>query len=553
MIGGNRVTGSKHTKPVPDNPKHPISLIRTHSSQHLRPSFEAAISGFSTIPDDEDGGLEATLLKLEGRYDRSPPKTAQGDGATICRTKSTSAEERLHVNSKTNLAHSKSAHSLASTYRSGPYLRQPASISKIRKPGTKTVSTRSGRSKSSVANSEGSYSSIPLLERGLVDDLIKKPKRYPKSSSAAKPPRPLFETQSDVGNEQELGASNCSTEMLEKTEGSGRIPQGSILSHRPLSTRDGSFLLDDDDNLSDLSSELSVEVDVDDHLDVKAHLTSPVAGAPSIAIPGHELPLHPLAHPPSPAFSFHHAVTSVPAIDPMSYQQKPLTPLPSPTPGEMVSSSQVPLSQILPGRKSAAVASATVTTSAGHIPFVLACESEILAQQLTLVEKAALSEIEWSDLVDMKWENKSSNILNWVDYLAAKDNKGIDIVITRFNIVVKWVLSEIVMTQDIFERSQALIKYVHIASRARQLRNYASMLQITIALTSIDCTRLKATWDMVPDKEKTLLKEMETLIQPIRNFHELRAEMETANLQDGCIPFLGKYNAHMPVDSTDDL
>lgn len=544
VIGGNKVTGLKHAKPIPDNSHHPVSLIRTHSSQHLRPSFEAAISGFSTIPDDEDGGLEATLLKLEGRYERSPPKIAKGGSASIHRTKIASAEGRLPVESKANLAHSKSAHSLASTYRSNPRLRQPASTSKIRKLGTKTVSTRSGQSKSSVANSDGSYSSIPLLERGLVNDLIRKPKNDPKLSSAVKLPRPLFEAPSAGGYEKKLGSSDPSIGLGEKTEGSGSIPQGSILSHRPPSTRDGSFLLDDDDNLSDLSSELSVEVEVDDCSDVKAHLASPAGAAPIMAVPGHELPLHPLAHPPSPASSFHHAVTSVPAINPMLYQQKPLTPLPSPTQGEISSGNQVPLSQILSGRKSATVASATVTTSAGHIPFVLACESEILAQQLTLVEKAALSEIEWSDLVDMKWENKSPSVLNWVDYLAAKDNKGVDIVINRFNIVVKWVLSEIVMTQDIFERSRAIIKYIHIASHARQLHNYASMLQITIALTSIDCTRLKATWDMVPDKEKTLLNEVETLIQPIRNFHELRVEMETANLQNGCIPFLGKYTVH---------
>ena len=165
------------------------------------------------------------------------------------------------------------------------------------------------------------------------------------------------------------------------------------------------------------------------------------------------------------------------------------------------------------------------------------------------MEKAALSEIEWSDLVDMKWDNKSPYVLNWVEYLAAKDNRGIDIVITRFNIVVKWVLSEIVMTQNIYERAQAITKYIHIAGHARQIHNYATMLQITIALTSIDCTRLKASWELVPELEQALLKEMETLIQPIRNFHELRVEMETANLQDGCIPFVGMYTVLTSVPS----
>lgn len=324
----------------------------------------------------------------------------------------------------------------------------------------------------------------------------------------------------------------------------GRIPHGSTLPHSKRTTCN-SFLLDEGDDLTDLSSELSVDaegdVDLDpiDRCEVEPRVASSVVGPPGTIGPEHELPTHPLAHPPSPAFSFHHAITSVPPVDPTIFQQKPLTPQPSPKQGITPPTSQVPLAHILPRRLSGAVASATVTTSAGHIPFVLACASELLAQQLTLVEKAALSEVDWSDLVDMRWDSKSPNILNWVEYLAVKHSRGIDLVITRFHIVVKWVLSEIVMTQNLHERVQAITKYIHIASHARQIHNYATMLQITIALTSIDCTRLKSTWELISEADKALLKEMETVIQPIRNFHDLRIEMETANLQDGCIPFVG--------------
>ncbi len=540
VIGGNRVTVSRQRKPIPQASQHPVSLIQTHSSQHLRPSFEAAISGFSTIPDDDDGGLEATLLKLEGKYEKSSPELAGETSGKVPRkwaadARSSPCTDRQYK-SNDQAPHSKLSQLPISSRRSNSRLRQPASVSKTRKPSTKSQSTRSGRSKSSAANSEGSYSSIPLLERGLTDGSMKKPKAPQRLNPTASRPPPLFENHAIGDAEQDSASSHPSIELVEKTDSMGRIPQGSTLPDPPPSTVDDSFLLDEDDDLTDLSSEMSMDV-IDDS-EANTPVVSVIA-APGTATSGHELPIHPLAHPPSSAFSFHHAITSVPAVNPLMYQQKPLTPQPSPNQGDMRQGSQVSLSQILPRRKSAAVASATVTTSAGHIPFVLACESEILAQQLTLVEKAALSEIEWSDLVDMKWDNKSPNILNWVEYLAAKDNRGIDIVITRFNIAVKWVLSEIVMTQNINERAQAVTKYIHIAAHARQIHNYATMLQITIALTSIDCTRLKATWELVPDPEKALLKEMETLIQPIRNFHDLRIEMETANLQDGCIPFVG--------------
>jgi hypothetical protein len=38
-----------------------------------------------------------------------------------------------------------------------------------------------------------------------------------------------------------------------------------------------------------------------------------------------------------------------------------------------------------------------------------------------------------------------------------------------------------------------------------------------------------------------MLKDLELLIQPVRNFHDLRVEMETANVQEGCIPFVGMF------------
>jgi RasGEF domain/RasGEF N-terminal motif len=553
VMGGSRAAGSKQRRPTPQTIQHPVSLMRTHSSQHLRPSFEAAISGFSTIPDDDDCGLEATLLKLEGRYERASRQVTNTRNIEDDEEQ-TPLPELLPLVDHQHKGHDQPSQSKpvqlpVSSRPSHPRLRQPSSFSRTRKPGPTSISTRSGRSKGSAARSEESYSSIPLLERGLFDDSMKERRLLPSSNLTTSTPRPVFEDVVNVKTEQDVASPHPSIELVEKTDSMGRIPQGGTFPDPQTDPQtgpgatpaDGSFLLDEDDDLTDLSSEMSM--DMIDHSEAER----PVISSPSA--PGgttnldHELLTHPLAHPPSPAVSFHQVITSVPPMNPMMYQQKPLTPQPSPTQGVMPESSQVSLSQILPRRKSTAVASATVTTSAGHIPFVLACESEVLAQQLTLVEKAALSEIEWSDLVDMKWDNKSPNILNWVEYLAGKDHKGIDIVITRFNIVVKWVVSEIVMTQNINERAQAITKYIHIAVHAKLLHNYATMLQITIALTSVDCSRLKATWDLVPDLEQARLKEMETLIQPIRNFHDLRIEMETANLQDGCIPFVGKQNS----------
>jgi hypothetical protein len=188
-----------------------------------------------------------------------------------------------------------------------------------------------------------------------------------------------------------------------------------------------------------------------------------------------------------------------------------------------------------------------------HVPFILSCESQILAQQLTLVEMAALSEVDWKDLVDMNWNSGSPSTRNWVQFLTEEERRGIDLVVGRFNLMVRWVVSEIVLVRTVEERASTIVKFIHTAAHARRICNYATMLQIAIALSSTDCSRLQKTWALVPPSERRLLKDMELLIQPVRNFHDLRMEMETANLQEGCIPFVGlyvhdlTYNAQKPA------
>ncbi|KAI5301218.1 Guanine nucleotide exchange factor lte1, partial [Ascosphaera atra] len=69
-----------------------------------------------------------------------------------------------------------------------------------------------------------------------------------------------------------------------------------------------------------------------------------------------------------------------------------------------------------------------------HAPFILAYDPKVLVEQFTLVEIAALGEIDWRDLVDMNWSNEQST-LNWADYLATDGRRGIDIVVARFNLM----------------------------------------------------------------------------------------------------------------------
>ncbi|EHY54272.1 Guanine nucleotide exchange factor lte1 [Exophiala dermatitidis] len=513
-------------------PNRAVSMINTHSSQHLRPSFEAAIAGFSAIPDDDDGGLEATLLKLEGRYEKKSPPLDQHPIDTTGRRRSLPDLGTSHqrdyplsalpdnlpepISRPTNDEIQATVNEVGSDSSSDDLPIETTRVVETEQQSPRRSSIY-GLPTESVAGSEESYNSLPLLRRPTG------PQSAGPSLILAAAPQPPATAPGYYAQDP--------PQLFHLPKG----PPASVIKHhhslvRPSTANESeqSFLLDEDENLSDLSSEISV--DIINHAEPGNRSISPMLAAPGTAISGLEIPAHPLTYASvvnlnipeennkrssDPVPPFNPAETS--QIPPPSFQQPPIQESP-------------PLQPL-----------ARLPAGPAHVPFVLACDSQVLAQQMTLVEKSALCEVEWSDLVEMRWNNKAADVLDWVECLARGDITGIDLVITRFNLVVKWALSEIVLTQDIHERARVITKFIHVAAHARRLHNYATMLQLTIALTSTDCTRLTQTWDMVADPDKSLLKHMEALVQPVRNFHDLRLEMESADLSDGCIPFIGLY------------
>lgn len=71
-----------------------------------------------------------------------------------------------------------------------------------------------------------------------------------------------------------------------------------------------------------------------------------------------------------------------------------------------------------------------------HLPFILAYDSELLARQFTLIEKDALQEVDWKELVELSWGRAvNTEVRDWVDVLNLKVIKGVELAILRFNLV----------------------------------------------------------------------------------------------------------------------
>lgn len=528
LMSGQHDVSRRQTSLIPPNPRY--ELIQTHSSQMLRRSFEAAIAQFAQIPDDDDGGIESALLKLEGKWPGSP---TSGEPAGL--SNGGSCREPGHVQHDQALGSSDPTTSEVVHRRCQTLLGTD-----LLYPQARRRLSPSRPYSDSLAGSESgeSYSSIPLLERGLSDESMKKPEPTPRSQNSTLLRSRLSRV--SIQDTTEVESSHSSIDVVQKTDSLKCIPRGST-QPVPLSRHSK----DQRGRLSGLSSELSVDIiGSQEAFDARLSLDTQSLGDSSFGIPP-----HPLAHPPSPPMTIQNprsVASCTTPMDPVLFPAEPLTPDPSPRNKNTernnlrpVNTHQVSgdvLSQTEMDRQRYNISK---NPEPDHVPFILSCESQILAQQLTLVEMAALSEVDWKDLVDMNWSSGSPSTRNWVQFLTEEERRGIDLVVGRFNLMVRWVVSEIVLVRTLEERASTIVKFIHTAAHAKRICNYATMLQIAIALSSTDCSRLQKTWALVPPSERRLLKDMELLIQPVRNFHDLRMEMETANLQEGCIPFVG--------------
>ena len=503
-----------------------LSLVRSHSSQPaLRPSFEQAVAQFAHIPDDEGGDIEATLLKLEGKYRKSPVDVSLA-----------SPQQQVEGKQATthHLDQSSGTHDARDQPKRNTVIPNVAVVplsSQFQQPGAgneENCEPKSNMTRSLYAESEESYDSTPLLERGLSTKSKHRDKAMPDAPGISVP-RPLFSPGLDTLDNE----SEHSLVSLEPNNDRGSTRRTRYLSSIPTTT--DSFLLDEDEFLSDLSSDISGEdVDRDEGpFGSSAQLLQDRAVTPTPGYRSGQLP--------SPPMTTENVAKITSQAQQFSDQRKPPTPEPSPVSridelpkNQTPETPKTPINQPLP----------TMTQNfltRRHIPFVLSFDSQVLAEQFTIIEKDALNEINWQDLINMRWHHNSPSTQNWVDFLRTQDPTGIELVTARFNVVVKWALSEIVLTQSTEERAMCIMKYIHIAQHCRKIHNYATMLQLTIALTSVDCTRLAKTWELIPASEQKVLAELETLVTPIKNFHNLRQEMETVNSEEGCIPVVAMY------------
>ncbi|KAI1076372.1 ras GEF [Whalleya microplaca] len=541
-------------------PKPDVSLFSTHSSKPImRPSFEAEAQKLAQIPDDimDDGGVESALLKLEGKFERriaklsmEPSKIPRKDLEDLNTQPRSTPEVKYHREEKWKHRHQHVGSEDVPVISPLEDDFDAAANGKLAPPrGSEAVSFLSD-------DSRQTYDSTPLLDRGLTDDGRSKTdtREWTNHSILEGPDTPAEERNDTIAS----SSQHPSYEFVEKTESIDKIQPGDTV---PMSPTDHSFLNVDNDKDSELSSDISGElIETDDYDPQPLSPEEPHPGnlnsnGDSGRISGD--------NPPSPPITFEQALQMSPEMarvpelhEHQLWSQKPLPPTPDTTPTtamyhKCLESPADPTGTKEALRNATRLSNEQQRKSSVHLPFILAFDSEVLAQQFTLIEKDALNEVDWKELIDMRWKSANNDSRSWVDFLRNTDTRGVEVVIARFNIMVKWVISEIVLTQNVEERARCIIKYLHIAAHCRKYRNFATMSQITIALTSNEVARLARTWAMVPPTDMKTMNDLEALVSPTKNFYNLRAEMEGGGTaaNTGCIPFVGIYTHDLLFNS----
>ena len=186
-----------------------------------------------------------------------------------------------------------------------------------------------------------------------------------------------------------------------------------------------------------------------------------------------------------------------------------------------------------------------VMEKGSHVSFVLSYKSKDLAEHFTVIERDMLQEIDWRELVELQWNKDLSPINSWLEIIVNETyyskNKGVNLVISRFNLMVNWIISEILLTKSEEERRMVVSRFIHVAYHCLVLQNFASLMQIILALTSEKVTKLKQTWNALRPGDILTLKNLEEMTSPLKNFINIRLCTNQVQPSRGCIPFVGLY------------
>eukprot|EP00300_Choanocystis_sp_HF-7_P037773 c54090_g1_i1.p1 GENE.c54090_g1_i1~~c54090_g1_i1.p1 ORF type:complete len:285 (+),score=55.21 c54090_g1_i1:89-856(+) len=101
--------------------------------------------------------------------------------------------------------------------------------------------------------------------------------------------------------------------------------------------------------------------------------------------------------------------------------------------------------------------------------------------------------------------------------------------ITRFNLLVSWVATEVLHTVELKDRAAVVKRFVLIAQKLFLLNNYSTLSAIISGLNMPCVARLTHTWERISDKYTRPLRALQNLVDPARNYEHYRRQARAAH------------------------
>mgnify|MGYP003365289281 CR=1 FL=1 len=191
-----------------------------------------------------------------------------------------------------------------------------------------------------------------------------------------------------------------------------------------------------------------------------------------------------------------------------------------------------------------------ISNNQHHIPFILMYDSKSIAEQLTLIEKELLKEIDWKDLLDLNIEYDGPAVSSWLQLLMENESlSGIDLMVARFNLTVTWVVSEISLTQDTKMRRNTIQRFIHVAEHCATFQNFNTLMAIVLALSSITVQKMIDAWRLIEPGDLLTWGELKKISNLEGNYNAIRQLMCETDPLVGCVPFVAIYLSDLAINS----
>ncbi|XP_063690707.1 ras-specific guanine nucleotide-releasing factor 1-like isoform X2 [Bolinopsis microptera] len=161
----------------------------------------------------------------------------------------------------------------------------------------------------------------------------------------------------------------------------------------------------------------------------------------------------------------------------------------------------------------------------------LAVDCEVMAQQLTILEHWALTEIAPNEFLDKSWVKDKERAPHICSIMQRCDKMS------------NMVASEVLSGETASTRAKTITRWINVATLCRKYNNFASLLQVVAGLTFSAIQRLKYTWCIVPQEIKAELNALKEVVSVANRFKNMKAGIKRCD--PPCVPYVGVYLADL--------